>query len=107
MMGHGTIRMTSWTRLRYLSSSLFDFIPQLGTDVATQKYQAKATFFITGNNLHKGQINDPSTPWPSVIQVSIPNINDLSKEALMGNSAWPPKAIRLRATHGPTRTTAS
>ncbi|KAI1369168.1 carbohydrate esterase family 4 protein [Xylaria arbuscula] len=32
------------------------------------KYQAKATFFITGNNLHKGQINDPSTPWPTVIQ---------------------------------------
>ncbi|KAI0533483.1 carbohydrate esterase family 4 protein [Xylaria digitata] len=32
------------------------------------KYQAKATFFITGTNLHKGQINDPSTPWPSVIQ---------------------------------------
>ncbi|KAJ8132863.1 hypothetical protein O1611_g759 [Lasiodiplodia mahajangana] len=32
------------------------------------KYQAKATFFITGTNLHKGMINDPSTPWPSVIQ---------------------------------------
>ncbi|KAI0528113.1 carbohydrate esterase family 4 protein [Xylaria bambusicola] len=32
------------------------------------KYQAKATFFITGNNLHKGQINDRSTPWPNVIQ---------------------------------------
>ncbi|KAI0448120.1 carbohydrate esterase family 4 protein [Xylaria telfairii] len=32
------------------------------------KYQAKATFFITGTNLHKGQINDPATPWPSVIQ---------------------------------------
>jgi peptidoglycan/xylan/chitin deacetylase (PgdA/CDA1 family) len=32
------------------------------------KYDAKATFFITGTNLHKGQINDPSTPWPSVIQ---------------------------------------
>ncbi|KAI0879716.1 carbohydrate esterase family 4 protein [Hypoxylon argillaceum] len=31
-------------------------------------YQAKATFFITGTNLHKGMINDPSTPWPSVIQ---------------------------------------
>ncbi|KAI0200491.1 carbohydrate esterase family 4 protein [Astrocystis sublimbata] len=32
------------------------------------KYQAKATFFITGTNLHKGKINDPATPWPSVIQ---------------------------------------
>ncbi|CAJ2506962.1 Uu.00g081480.m01.CDS01 [Anthostomella pinea] len=31
-------------------------------------YQAKATFFITGTNLHKGQINDPSLPWVSVIQ---------------------------------------
>ncbi|KAJ8111207.1 hypothetical protein ONZ43_g5676 [Nemania bipapillata] len=31
-------------------------------------YQAKATFFITGTNLHKGMINDPKTPWPSVIQ---------------------------------------
>ncbi|KAJ2980481.1 hypothetical protein NUW58_g6933 [Xylaria curta] len=33
-----------------------------------KKYQAKATFFITGTNLHKGKINDPSTPWPSIIQ---------------------------------------
>ncbi|KAI3337300.1 carbohydrate-binding module family 18 [Xylariaceae sp. AK1471] len=32
------------------------------------KYQAKATFFITGTNLHKGKLNDKSTPWPSVIQ---------------------------------------
>ncbi|KAI1432733.1 carbohydrate-binding module family 18 [Xylaria sp. CBS 124048] len=32
------------------------------------KYNAKATFFITGNNLHKGKINDPSTPWPAVIK---------------------------------------
>ncbi|KAI0392311.1 carbohydrate-binding module family 18 [Xylariaceae sp. FL0594] len=32
------------------------------------KYQAKATFFITGTNLHKGKINDPKLPWASVIQ---------------------------------------
>ncbi|KAI0971814.1 carbohydrate-binding module family 18 [Xylaria arbuscula] len=33
-----------------------------------KSYGAKATFFITGTNLHKGQINDPSTPWPAVIK---------------------------------------
>ncbi|KAI2630521.1 carbohydrate-binding module family 18 [Xylaria nigripes] len=32
------------------------------------KYSAKATFFITGNNLHKGQLNDRTTPWPAVVQ---------------------------------------
>ncbi|KAL4732367.1 hypothetical protein ACLX1H_001382 [Fusarium chlamydosporum] len=28
----------------------------------------KATFFITGNNLGKGQIDDSSTPWPKVLR---------------------------------------
>lgn len=32
------------------------------------KYNAKATFFITGVNNNKGQIDDPSTPWPAVIR---------------------------------------
>ncbi|KAI0145859.1 hypothetical protein F4776DRAFT_379274 [Hypoxylon sp. NC0597] len=32
------------------------------------KYEAKATFFITGNNLGKGPINDPDYPWATVIQ---------------------------------------
>ncbi|KAF2667914.1 glycoside hydrolase/deacetylase [Microthyrium microscopicum] len=32
------------------------------------KYNAKATFFITGNNLGKGEIDDPSTPWPAIIK---------------------------------------
>lgn len=32
------------------------------------KYDAKATFFITGVNNNKGQIDDPSTPWPAVIR---------------------------------------
>jgi peptidoglycan/xylan/chitin deacetylase (PgdA/CDA1 family) len=31
-------------------------------------YNAKATFFITGRNLGKGAINDPSTPWPALIR---------------------------------------
>ncbi|KAI0381043.1 carbohydrate-binding module family 18 [Hypomontagnella monticulosa] len=33
-----------------------------------KKYNAKATFFITGNNIGKGQINDPEYPWATVIQ---------------------------------------
>lgn len=32
-------------------------------------YEAKGTFFITGNNLGKGPINDPDYPWATVIQV--------------------------------------
>ncbi|KAI1200400.1 carbohydrate esterase family 4 protein [Nemania serpens] len=44
----------------------WDYTDDLLDKLAT--YEAKATFFITGTNLHKGQINDPSTPWPSVIQ---------------------------------------
>ncbi|KAJ9131658.1 Glycoside hydrolase/deacetylase, partial [Pleurostoma richardsiae] len=31
-------------------------------------YGAKATFFITGNNLGKGMINDPSKPWAGYIK---------------------------------------
>ncbi|KAI1268517.1 carbohydrate esterase family 4 protein [Xylariaceae sp. FL1019] len=49
----------------------FDDGPWNYTDDLLDKlasYEAKATFFITGNNLYKGQINDPSTPWPAVIQ---------------------------------------
>lgn len=34
-------------------------------------YGAKATFFITGNNLGKGMINDYSKPWAGFIRVSI------------------------------------
>ncbi|RYP54924.1 hypothetical protein DL768_000488 [Monosporascus sp. mg162] len=32
------------------------------------EYDAKVTFFITGVNNNKGQIDDPSTPWPAVIR---------------------------------------
>ncbi|KAI0166297.1 hypothetical protein GGR57DRAFT_496567 [Xylariaceae sp. FL1272] len=49
----------------------FDDGPWNYTDDLLDKlagYEAKATFFITGNNLYKGQINDPTTPWPAVIQ---------------------------------------
>ncbi|KLO98284.1 Uncharacterized protein Y057_13426 [Fusarium fujikuroi] len=33
-----------------------------------QRYNAKATFYITGRNLGKGAINDPDTPWPGLIR---------------------------------------
>jgi peptidoglycan/xylan/chitin deacetylase (PgdA/CDA1 family) len=36
-------------------------------DVLDQ-YNVKATFFICGNNLGKGRIDDDSNPWPSVLQ---------------------------------------
>lgn len=31
-------------------------------------YNMKATFFVTGNNLGKGAIDDASTPWPAIVQ---------------------------------------
>ncbi|KAG5743918.1 hypothetical protein H9Q70_013376 [Fusarium xylarioides] len=33
-----------------------------------QRYNAKATFYITGRNLGKGAIDDPDTPWPGLIR---------------------------------------
>ncbi|KAL8387889.1 hypothetical protein RB595_009601 [Gaeumannomyces hyphopodioides] len=33
-----------------------------------KKYNAFATFFVTGNNLGKGHINDPTTPWPAILK---------------------------------------
>ncbi|KAH6949364.1 hypothetical protein EDB82DRAFT_545917 [Fusarium venenatum] len=33
-----------------------------------KKHNIKATFFITGNNLGKGQIDDPSKPWPKILR---------------------------------------
>ncbi|KAH6894715.1 hypothetical protein B0T10DRAFT_258913 [Thelonectria olida] len=33
-----------------------------------KQYDAKATFYITGRNLGKGAINDPTTPWPALIK---------------------------------------
>ncbi|KXJ91946.1 hypothetical protein Micbo1qcDRAFT_162003 [Microdochium bolleyi] len=33
-----------------------------------KRYNAKATFFITGVNNNKGKIDDPSTPWPAIIR---------------------------------------
>lgn len=31
-------------------------------------YNFKATFFVSGVNFHKGQIDDESTPWPAAIR---------------------------------------
>ncbi|KAM0369448.1 hypothetical protein ACHAPK_006084 [Fusarium culmorum] len=33
-----------------------------------KKHNIKATFFITGNNLGKGQIDDHSKPWPKILR---------------------------------------
>ncbi|KZZ91693.1 polysaccharide deacetylase [Moelleriella libera RCEF 2490] len=30
--------------------------------------EVQATFFVTGSNLGKGQIDDPSTPWPGILR---------------------------------------
>ncbi|KAK8123514.1 chitin deacetylase [Apiospora kogelbergensis] len=49
----------------------FDDGPYNFTDVLLDKLakaNAKATFFITGNNLGKGPINDPKYPWKGIIQ---------------------------------------
>ncbi|KAL1882008.1 hypothetical protein VTK73DRAFT_2990 [Phialemonium thermophilum] len=49
----------------------FDDGPYIYTSDLLDKlasYGARATFFITGNNLGKGMINDPSTPYPAIIR---------------------------------------
>lgn len=49
----------------------FDDGPYLYTNDLLDKlksYGAKATFFITGNNIGKGRINDPSTIYPAILR---------------------------------------
>ncbi|KAL0931504.1 polysaccharide deacetylase [Colletotrichum truncatum] len=49
----------------------FDDGPYIYTEDLLNKlkaYNAKATFYITGNNLGKGKINDPTTAWPGLIR---------------------------------------
>ncbi|KAK4147058.1 uncharacterized protein C8A04DRAFT_34602 [Dichotomopilus funicola] len=49
----------------------FDDGPYLYTNDLLDKlesYGAKATFFITGTNIGKGQINDPTTIYPEIIR---------------------------------------
>ncbi|KAK3357418.1 hypothetical protein B0T25DRAFT_449731 [Lasiosphaeria hispida] len=49
----------------------FDDGPYLYTNDLLDKlksYGAKATFFITGNNIGKGMINDPNTIYPAIIR---------------------------------------
>ncbi|KAJ0344776.1 hypothetical protein COL154_007415 [Colletotrichum chrysophilum] len=49
----------------------FDDGPYIYTEDLLDKlkaYNAKATFYITGNNLGKGKINDPTTNWPALIR---------------------------------------
>lgn len=49
----------------------FDDGPYIYTNDLLDKlksYGAKATFFITGNNLGKGMINDPATIYPAILK---------------------------------------
>ncbi|KAL2146005.1 hypothetical protein VTI28DRAFT_5662 [Corynascus sepedonium] len=49
----------------------FDDGPYIYTNDLLDKlksYDAKATFFITGTNLGKGRINDPTTSYPQIIR---------------------------------------
>ncbi|KAK2070317.1 hypothetical protein P8C59_004820 [Phyllachora maydis] len=49
----------------------FDDGPYLYTNDLLDKlksYGAHATFMVTGNNLGKGKINDPSTPYPAILR---------------------------------------
>ncbi|KAK4044010.1 hypothetical protein C8A01DRAFT_43171 [Parachaetomium inaequale] len=49
----------------------FDDGPYIYTNDLLDKlksYGAKATFFLTGNNLGKGKINDPATIYPAIIR---------------------------------------
>ncbi|KAM0321422.1 hypothetical protein ACHAQA_010138 [Verticillium albo-atrum] len=49
----------------------FDDGPYIYTDDLLDKlkaYNAKATFYVTGNNLGKGKINDPDTAWPGLLR---------------------------------------
>jgi len=49
----------------------FDDGPYIYTDDVLDLFKEKnmkATFFVTGNNLGKGAIDDASTPWPAVLQ---------------------------------------
>ncbi|KAH6708701.1 chitin binding protein [Verticillium dahliae] len=50
----------------------YDDGPYIYTDDLLDKlkaYNAKATFYVTGNNLGKGKINDPNTAWPGLLRV--------------------------------------
>ncbi|KAH8771324.1 hypothetical protein BGZ57DRAFT_1016907 [Hyaloscypha finlandica] len=49
----------------------FDDGPYLYTQTVLdtlQRYNATATFFITGNNIGKGRIDDPTLAWPGILR---------------------------------------
>lgn len=49
----------------------YDDGPYVYTDGVLDLFKEKnfkATFFVTGVNIGKGAIDDPSTPWPAVIK---------------------------------------
>ncbi|KAG4430514.1 hypothetical protein IFR05_014000 [Cadophora sp. M221] len=49
----------------------FDDGPWVYTDMLLDilaSYNVKATFFVAGNNLGKGRMDDPTLPWPTVMR---------------------------------------
>ncbi|RAL12965.1 uncharacterized protein BO97DRAFT_389442 [Aspergillus homomorphus CBS 101889] len=55
----GTVALTYDDGPKEFTKDLLDLL---------DRYEAKATFFITGNNNAKGQIDSPGMPWASLIQ---------------------------------------
>ncbi|PYH96589.1 glycoside hydrolase/deacetylase [Aspergillus ellipticus CBS 707.79] len=55
----GTIALTFDDGPKEYTQDLLDLL---------DKYEAKVTFFVTGNNNAKGQIDSPGMPWASLIQ---------------------------------------
>lgn len=55
----GTIALTFDDGPREYTSELLDLL---------ERYHAKATFFVTGNNGGKGSIDDPDLPWGDLIR---------------------------------------
>lgn len=48
---------------------MIDHFKPMSLTIFPQAYNAKATFYVTGNNLGKGKINDPNTAWPGLLRV--------------------------------------
>ncbi|KAF5723792.1 bifunctional xylanase deacetylase, partial [Fusarium mundagurra] len=57
-----------WCGTGYLYCSAPSCQIEYGPGCDANRYNAKATFYITGRNLGKGAINDPDTPWPGLIR---------------------------------------
>ncbi|UKZ57036.1 hypothetical protein TrVGV298_010886 [Trichoderma virens] len=65
-IGPGTVALTFDDGPWEYTEELLDILESL--TLYLQENGVKATFFITGRNLGKGAINDPSTDWPRLIR---------------------------------------